>query len=114
MTIVGILATISVPSYKRSTIKAREAVLMEDLYQMRHAVDAYYADNARYPDSLDELVSARYLRSIPRDPFTKETDSWETTPPEPGAAGEIAPGGVYDVHSGSERVGLNGVPYSEW
>ena len=57
----------------RSLIKARESVLMEDLYQLRRATDAYYADNAKYPDSLDDLVNKRYLRGIPRDPFTRES-----------------------------------------
>lgn len=114
MSIIGILATLSVPSYKRSTIKAREAVLMEDLYQMRHAIDAFYADNARYPDRLDELIEARYLRSLPRDPFTKRVDTWEVSSPEAGAEEDIPPGMIYDVHSGSERLGLNGHPYSEW
>lgn len=114
MTIIGILATIAIPSYQRSVIKAREAVLMEDLYQMRRAIDAYYADRARYPDSLEELVEARYLRDIPRDPFTGEKETWETIPPAPSPEGEMAPGGVFDVRSGSDLVGLNDIPYNEW
>jgi len=114
MTIVGILASIVVPSYQRSQIKARETVLMEDLYQMRHAIDAFYADNIKYPDTLDELVDGKYLRSIPKDPFTRETDTWATLPPEPGLEGEVVEGGVFDVRSGSDLVGLNGIPYNEW
>jgi len=114
MTIIGILATLSVPSYKRSTVKAREAVLMEDLYQMRHSIDAFFVDNNRYPDSLDELVTSKYLRGLPRDPFTKATDSWEIIPPEPSENGDLAEGGVFDVRSGSSKVGLNGIPYSDW
>ena len=69
MTIIGILASIAVPNYQRSVIKAREAVLMEDLYQMRRAIDAYFADHGKYPESLQGLVEAKYLRDIPRDPF---------------------------------------------
>lgn len=114
MSIVGILAAIAVPSYKRSQIKARETVLLEDLYQMRHAIDAYYGDNIKYPDSLDDLVTGKYLRGIPVDPFTRSRDTWEPLPPEPGAQGEIAEGGVFDVRSGSDLIGLNGVPYNEW
>ncbi len=114
MTIIGILASISVPSYQRSTIKAREAVLMEDLYQMRRAIDAYFADNAQYPESLEDLVDKRYLRGLPRDPFTRSLETWETVAPEPTEEGDIAPGGIFDVKSGSELVGLNGVPYREW
>lgn len=114
MTIIGILASIAVPSYQRNVIKARETVLMEDLYQLRRAIDAYFADRAHYPDTLDELVEAKYLRDLPRDPFTEQNDSWETVPPEAADDGELAEGGVFDVHSGSDRVGLNGLPYNEW
>lgn len=114
MTIMGILATIAVPSYKRNLIKANEAVLMEDLYQMRRAIDAYFADNVRYPDSLEDLVASKYLRDIPRDPFTGSAESWEEIPPTPTLEGEMAEGGLEDVHSGSDLVGLNGTPYREW
>lgn len=114
MSILGILATIAVPGFQRHTIRAREAVLLEDLYQMRRTIDAYFADHSRYPDSLEMLVESRYLRGIPRDPFTGSADTWRTVPPAPSAEGEMAEGGVFDVFSGSDRVGLNGIPYSEW
>ena len=114
MSIVGILASIVVPNCKRKLIKARETVLMEDLYQMRRAIDTYFADNISYPESLDDLVASKYLRAIPRDPFTKATDTWEETPPTPSIEGEFAEGGLEDVHSGDDRIGLNGVPYRDW
>jgi len=114
MSIIGILASIVVPNYQRNLIKAREAVLMEDLYQMRRAIDAYFADNISYPESLDDLVASKYIRDIPRDPFTKTTDTWEEIPPTPTLEGEIAEGGLEDVHSGSDLVGLNGIPYRDW
>ena len=114
MTIIGILASIAAPNYQRSVIKAREAVLMEDLYQMRRAIDAYFADHTKYPESLDALVEAKYLREIPVDPFTRAQDSWEVVIPTPTEEGEVAEGGVEDVHSGSDLVGLNGTPYREW
>ena len=113
MTVIGILASISVPSYRRSLIKARETVLMEDLYQIRRATDAYYADNAAYPESLEDLINKRYLRGVPRDPFTGESE-WECIPPEATDDGELAPGGCYDFRSVSDLVGLNGIPYNEW
>jgi general secretion pathway protein G len=114
MSIIGILASIVVPNYKRNLIKAREAVLMEDLHQMRRAIDAYFADNISYPESLDDLVASKYLRDLPRDPFTKETDTWEEVAPTPNIEGEFAEGGLEDVYSGSDRVGLNGIPYRDW
>jgi len=114
MTILGILFTLAVPSYKNSLIKARESVLMEDLFQMRSAIDGYFADNARYPDSLDDLVQAKYLRTIPKDPFTKSSETWVIVPPEATSSGELAEGQVFDVHSGSDLIGLNGTPYRDW
>lgn len=114
MSIIGILASIVVPNYQRNLIKAREAVLMEDLHQMRRAIDAYFADNIKYPESLEDLVASKYLRDIPRDPFTKETDTWEEVAPTPSIEGEFAEGGLEDVHSGSDLIGLNGIPYRDW
>ena len=114
MSIIGMLASIVVPNYQRNLIKAREAVLMEDLHQMRRAIDAYFADHISYPESLDDLVASKYLRDIPRDPFTQSTDTWEEVAPTPSVEGEFAEGGLEDVHSGDERVGLNGIPYRDW
>ena len=121
MTIIGILASIAVPNYQRSVIRAREAVLMEDLYQMRRAIDGYFADHGKYPDSLEQLVENKYLRMIPKDPFIRTTEeggdeaaTWEIIPPTPVGDGAAAEGGVEDVHSSSDLVGLNGIPYREW
>lgn len=114
MTILGILASLAVPSYQRNVIKAREAVLLEDLFVLRSAIDAYFVDHARYPEELEDLVNEKYIRGIPRDPFTRKTDSWVLVVPEATTAGELAPGGFYDVHSDSDLVGLNGIPLSEW
>ncbi len=114
MTIIAILAAIAVPSYKRSQIKARESVLAEDLYQMRRSIDAYFADNSRYPDTLDQLVQNKYLRSIPRDPFTLISSSWSCIPPEPADNGQLSEGDCFDVKSGSDLIGMNDVPYRDW
>jgi general secretion pathway protein G len=114
MMIIGILASIAVPSYKQSVIKARETILSEDLYQMRRAIDAYYADRLTYPEALENLVQDKYLYDIPVDPFTRARDTWQTTPPEADSEGRIAPGSVFDVHSGSDLVGLDGRSYQEW
>ena len=114
MTIVGILAAIAVPNYRMGVIKAREAVLSETLYGFRSTIDQFYADQGKYPDSLQELVDKQYLRSLPKDPFTRATDSWVTsTPPSSPDGGEVK-GSIYDVHSGSNLVGTNGKPYNEW
>ncbi|WP_321530865.1 type II secretion system protein [uncultured Desulfuromonas sp.] len=114
MMIMSILAAIAVPSYKRSQIKARETVLAEDLYQMRKAIDAFYADRNRYPDALEDLVDNSYLRTIPQDPFTRRVDSWECLPPQVTPSDDVAQGGCFDVRSGSDLIGVNGVPYQQW
>lgn len=114
MMILGILASIAVPSYKQSVIKARETILSEDLYQMRRAIDAYFADRLTYPEALEDLVQDKYLYDIPVDPFTRARDTWQVVPPEADSEGRVAPGSVYDVHSGSDLIGLDGRPYQEW
>ncbi len=114
MMILSILAAIAVPSYRKHQLKARETVLSEDLYQMRRSIDAFYADKGQYPESLEDLVNSHYLRGLPRDPFTRVEDSWECVVPEPTDDGELAEGGCFDVKSGSEKVGINRIPYNEW
>ena len=125
ITIIGILAAIAVPSYQTGLIKAREAVLRENLYSMRSAIDQFAADQGRYPLALKELVEQRYLRDIAVDPFTRSSESWITVAPQSlppvagqpgGGSGGQAPlqGNVYDLHSGSNLVGTNNVPYNEW
>lgn len=114
MSIIGILASIAVPNYQWGLIKAKEAVLKENLYSFRSTIDQFYADQGKFPDALQELVDKKYLREIPKDPFTKNRDSWVTVaPPSSSDGGEIK-GSVYDVHSGSNLMGSNGTPYNEW
>ena len=105
--IVGILATISVPSYHTSLIKARETVLRQDLYTIREVLDQHRADQGKYPPSLGALVAAGYLRMLPKDPFTNSTNTWQEI-------SEPTEGGVFDVYSGSDLVGTNGTAYNQW
>lgn len=116
VTIIGILASIAVPNYRWGIIKAREAVLLETLYNLRSTIDQYYADQGKFPDALSDLVDKKhqYLRAIPKDPFTSRNDTWVVAPPPPSGDGEGIKGSVYDVHSGSNLVGTNNVPYNEW
>lgn len=112
--IIGILAAIAVPNYKWGIIKAKEAVLRENLYNMRSTIDQFYADQGKYPDSLQEIADKKYLRTLPKDPFTNQTDTWVTLTPPPSSDGTEVKGSVYDVKSGSNLVGTNSVPYNEW
>jgi general secretion pathway protein G len=113
VSIIGILAAIAVPNYKMGIIKAREAVLRENLYGIRTSIDQYYADQGKFPDTIDDMVAKKYLRSLPNDPFTTKSD-WAITPPDQPSDGSKVEGSVSDVHSSSNLVGTNGTPYNEW
>jgi len=114
MTLIVILATMGMTQYKTSQVYAREAVLKEDLFRMRDAIDQYYADKGQYPSTIDALVSDGYLRKVPEDPFTKSSSSWQTVPAEPDPANPTAEPGVYDIKSGSDQTSLDGTKYAEW
>jgi general secretion pathway protein G len=114
MALITILASIGLAVHANSQTRAREAVLKEDLFRMRDAIDQYYADKNTYPTSLEALVTDKYLRAIPVDPFTQRTDTWQTTMSELDPANPSAQPGVYDVKSGSERTALDGTQYSSW
>ena len=114
MVLLVLLASISLAVYGNSVTRGREAALAEDLFQMRKAIDEYYADKGKYPTDLQTLVTDKYLRSTPPDPFTNSADTWQQIPSEPDAANPAAEPGISDVKSGSDQSGLNGKPYSEW
>jgi len=117
--IIGILVSMAVPTYRGIVKRARETVLRHNLYVLRDCIDQYYADKGKYPDSLDALVSDGYLRKLPMDPMTAQpkwnevayTGAEEGQPPPVESQGT---GGIWDVHSTSEDVGMDGTKYSEW
>lgn len=112
ITIVIILAAIALPQYQRTIKHASEAVLRQDLYDMRKLLDQYAADKGKLPQSLDDLVSEHYMREIPKDPMTGEKDWTVETGDDPNStSGEQ---GVINVRSASPDVSLEGTPYSEW
>ena len=112
--ILVVLAGIGLVQYKNGKTRANEAVLKTDLFNMRDAIDQYYADKGQYPGTLDEMVSAGYLRRVPEDPFTRNATSWQTVPSEPDPNNPNAPPGVYDVKSGSDATALDGSKYADW
>jgi general secretion pathway protein G len=107
VTIAGILVTLAEPSFQGSVIKAKEAALKQNLFTMREVIDQYKADRGAYPSSLADLKSAGYLKRIPIDPFTKSDATWQEIL-------DPAEGGVFDVHSGSDLVAMEGTPYNVW
>ncbi|MEE8137652.1 MAG: prepilin-type N-terminal cleavage/methylation domain-containing protein [Thermoanaerobaculia bacterium] len=119
--IIGILATIAMPALIHIPRRAAESVLKSDLHTFRNVIDQFHADKGHYPPSLEALVEEGYLRTIPLDPITKSTDTWQVEyeeisfdelPPET----ELLDGqpGIIDVYSGSPELSLHGTPYSEW
>ena len=120
--VIGILATIALPALKEVPRKAAESVLKTDLRIFRDVIDQYHGDKGHYPPTLETLVESGYLRDLPRDPFTKASDTWqvvyeeldpELQPAETDLPEDQQPG-IVDVHSGSDLLSLDGTPYSEW
>lgn len=97
LTVIALLLSIVVPDYVGRVKRAEEAVLQENLMLMRDALDKHYADAGKYPASLEELVAKRYLRAIPKDPFTQSATSWTPVPPS-----DPKKGGIFDIHSSAK------------
>ena len=114
MTLIVILAGIGLALYGNSVTRAKEATLKEDLFRMRDAIDQYYADKNKYPPSLEDLVSEKYLRSVPIDPFTQSTDTWQPTFSDPDPSNPSAEQGISDVKSGADQSALDGTLYADW
>lgn len=108
LAIIATLLSLAVPRYFQHVDRSKEAVLRENLSAMRDAIDQYHADTSTWPADLLVLTEKRYLRAVPQDPITESVDSWQVSPPPEGSIG------VYDVHSGAEGIGLNGIPYNDW
>jgi len=114
LSLIVLLASIGLMQYRSTVQRGREAVLAENLYRMRDAIDQFHVDKGKYPADISELVSAGYLRSIPLDPMTNSAESWQLIPAEPDPSNPTADIGIYDIKSGSEAVGLDGRKYADW
>ena len=115
ISLVMILSSVAMASYRQSVISAKEAALKSDLFHMRDAIDQYYADKGYYPESLQTLVSEQYLRDVPRDPFTDSKDTWTTIPADPEPGSTRASAGIWDVKSGSDGISIrDGSRYADW
>lgn len=110
-----ILLTIAIPIYNQSILRAKESVLRQDLFTLRQVIDQYTLDKQKAPQSLDDLISAGYMKQLPNDPFTGKNDTWapvqeEDTLIDPSQTA----GGITDVHSGSNLTASDGTAYSSW
>jgi len=112
--IIGILSAAAVANYRRSIVKAKEAVLQQDLYTMRTLINQYFADKGKYPSDLQSLVEAHYLQMIPKDPFTNSSDTWTTEQAEMDEADIATETGIANVKSGAEGTSLDGKAYADF
>ena len=112
--VLSILLAISVPIYQTTILHAREAVLRDDLFQMRSLINQYTLDKHQAPQSLDDLVTAGYLRKLPVDPFTNSNTTWQPVQDNSMMSIDETQPGIVDVHSGSDAISSQGTPYSSW
>jgi general secretion pathway protein G len=109
MAIIAVLLTIAAPRYFHSVDKSKEAVLHQNLELTRQAIDKYFGDNGKYPDSLDDLVTKKYLRTLPYDPISESNTTWVIVAPA-----SVDKGAVYDIKSGAPGISINGTEYKDW
>ncbi len=114
LTIIAILASISVPMYQAIVLRAKEAVLKDNLHGLRSVIDQYTADKKTAPQSLEDLVDAGYYREIPEDPITESSTTWQLEFGDTALIPDQLETGIVDVHSGSTVISTEGTPYSEW
>jgi general secretion pathway protein G len=112
--IIGILATVAVGQYRRNIVKAKEAVLKENLFTIRTQINNYFSDKGRYPADVQELVDDHYLRSMPIDPITESSSTWILDYAEISEEDISTEPGIDDVHSGADGMSMNGTAYADW
>ena len=114
LTVISILVSIAIPIANSAIIRSKEAVLRSNLYTLRTLIDQYTADKLKAPQTLDDIVAAGYLRSLPKDPITDRNDTWQIVMEDASLFPEQTETGIFDVHSGSTATSSDGTPYSEW
>jgi general secretion pathway protein G len=114
MAIIVILIAVAVPFYQKAIIRAKESVLHNNLFAMRSAIDEYSYDKQKAPQNLQDLVSGGYLHDVPKDPITQSRDTWKIIMEDASQSVDSSQPGIWDVRSGSDKIGLDGTRYSEW
>jgi general secretion pathway protein G len=114
ITIIVILITMAIPIYNRAIIRAKESVLRNNLFTLRTTIDNYTYDKQKAPQTLQDLVGEGYLRAVPADPMNNNSTDWRITMEDATQSVNQQEPGIWDVHSNSDKTGLDGVPYSEW
>jgi general secretion pathway protein G len=113
ISLILILVSISIPAYNQSILRAKESVLKQDLFQLRSLISQYTLDKQKAPQALDDLVSAGYLKQLPKDPMTGAAD-WTVEQEDTVMSPEQTDPGIDDVHSASNQIGSDGTAYSSW
>lgn len=114
MTVISILVSIAVPLYQKSILRAKESVLKNNLFTLRTVIDEYTFDKQKAPQSLEDLVQSGYLRQLPMDPMTGQNSTWKVVMEDALTSVNQTEPGIFDVHSGSDKVSLEGSAYAEW
>ena len=114
MSIIVILVSIAIPLYQKSIVRAKESVLRNNLFTLRTVIDEYTYDKQKAPQTLQDLVQEGYLKQVPKDPITDSNSSWRTVMEDAVQSVNQTEPGIFDVHSGSDKMGLDGTPYSDW
>jgi general secretion pathway protein G len=114
ISIMAILMAIAAPIYTGSILRARESVLRQDLFAMRSVINQYTEDKQKAPQSLDDLVSAGYMKQLPKDPFTNSNSTWQVEQDDSVISLDQTESGISDVHSGSSATSSEGTPYNTW
>jgi general secretion pathway protein G len=114
ITIVVILITMAIPIYNNTIRRSKETVLKQNLFTLRTVIDNYTFDKQKAPQSLQDLVSDGYLREVPYDPMTGSNTTWRTVMEDSMQSVSQAEPGIFDVKSGSDKMGLDGTPYADW
>ena len=114
MSIIVILVSLAIPMYQKSILRTRETVLHSNLMTLRTVIDEYTYDKQKAPQSLQDLVQEGYLKQVPKDPMTDSNTAWRLIMEDAAQSVNQTEPGIFDVHSGSDKMGLDGTPYSEW
>jgi len=114
ISLILILVSISIPAYNTSILRAKESVLMQNLFTLRSLISQYTLDKQKAPQALEDLVQAGYIKQIPIDPFTGKNDSWTVDQEDYSLSVDQQETGITDVHSGSALISSSGTAYSSW
>jgi len=114
LTIIVVLVTMAIPIYQKSIIRAKESVLKNNLFTIRTVIDNYTYDKQKAPQALRDLVTEGYLRDVPMDPMTGSNQTWKTILEDSTQSVNQSEPGIFDIRSGSDKIGLDGTPYSDW